>query len=260
MPKRRCGRRRHRPPRGRTRRTRAPTAAASASDGYGHRVYRSALTPWIVLAIGISVSLGLYANSLRDARRRARRGGPAHRGATPRRRPAPSSPRRPCRPATPRQHRVRERVARRGRAAHASWTTAGSRSTRAGASGIAALVPDRRRQLPLRLHGVDRAQPERRRARARARRRPRDPRRARATRRACGLTNIFQGSGDATGGARPEILAALVGSVSSDRRVPGLDRARSMNPDVLASEVLTRVRTAARPEHLRARARRHAAW
>ncbi|MGZ8763898.1 MAG: PAS domain S-box protein, partial [Acidimicrobiia bacterium] len=36
----------------------------SSPDGYGHWMYGSALTPWIVLTLGIGISFGFYANSL----------------------------------------------------------------------------------------------------------------------------------------------------------------------------------------------------
>ncbi len=212
-------------------------SGASTQDGYGHRVYRSAFTPWIVLALGVTVSFGLYANSLRVRDHElagANRSTVADTRSTTRRLIMSSGAQ--ARDAASRVFAngaldvdaLRNFVDARENIIHAS-----------GASGIAVVVPDGGDQFhfsyfePTGLSlngsgsrstlGIDPSLLD-----------------AALNSRHISLTNIFQGSGAQTGGSRPEILAAFVGSASAKGTPQGWT-GTLMNPQVLASEVLTRV-------------------
>ena len=210
---------------------------SSPSDGYGHRIYRSALTPWIVLAVGIALSFGLYANSLRlrdrelaaanqatvlDTRRDVR--GLIGASAVQARDAAQVA----FTDGTVDVAALRTFVDSRRLEIHAS-----------GSTGIAALVPlgaDGFSYAYVESSGLSLTGEGSRDAIGV------DPGAVDATRDSneVRLTNIFRGTGEATGGARPEILAALAGSRTPTGEFAGWTAAL-MNPDVLASEVLERV-------------------
>jgi diguanylate cyclase (GGDEF)-like protein/PAS domain S-box-containing protein len=195
------------------------------------------MTPWIVLAVGIAMSFGLYANSIRM---RDRELAAANQRTI-------SDTRRDIRGlvgASAIQARDAAKIAFVGDTVDEAALRAFVDERRlaihtSGSTGIAALVPrgddafayayvessglSVSGESSSGALGVDEAAIE-----------------ATRTSDELRLTNIFQGTGEATGGTRPEILAAMSGARTASGEFQGWT-ATLMNPDVLATEVIERV-------------------